>query len=160
MNLKLIEPSSIQLSFSFRIPFTFRRNTSKSKLCRCSSAHRHPALELHVGGTDTDKKEQPIPTVNKQPSIPEDGYEWNKYGQKYIKNIRKIRSYYRCRRKECNARKRLEWSPANPTILRVIYDGMHDHRSPSDAEQVHSVDVNQYELGNQVLGQLNDTQQV
>ncbi|CAL9194565.1 unnamed protein product [Musa hybrid cultivar] len=112
------------------------------------------------GGTDTDKKEQPIPTVNKQPSIPEDGYEWNKYGQKYIKNIRKIRSYYRCRRKECNARKRLEWSPANPTILRVIYDGMHDHRSPSDAEQVHSVDVNQYELGNQILGQLNDTQQV
>ncbi|CAL9104037.1 unnamed protein product [Musa textilis] len=112
------------------------------------------------GGTESDKAEQPMATANKQPSMPEDGYRWNKYGQKYIKNVGKIRSYYRCRRKECTARKRLEWSPANPTILRVVYDGTHDHRPPSDVEQVRSVDVNQYELRNQVLGHLNGPHQV
>uniref|UniRef100_A0ACD5X5R1 Uncharacterized protein n=1 Tax=Avena sativa TaxID=4498 RepID=A0ACD5X5R1_AVESA len=62
--------------------------------------------------------------------MPEDGYQWKKYGQKFIKNIQKIRSYFRCRDKRCAAKKKVEWHPGDPS-LRVVYEGAHQHGSPS-----------------------------
>ncbi|KAF0923783.1 hypothetical protein E2562_006739 [Oryza meyeriana var. granulata] len=79
--------------------------------------------------------------------MPEDGYEWKKYGQKFIKNIQKNRSYFRCRDQRCGAKKKVEWHPHDPTLnLRVVYDGAHHHGSPSAAA------ANQYDLSTQYFG--------
>jgi hypothetical protein len=49
-------------------------------------------------GEETRKEEhQALPPAAgnaRQLVMPEDGYEWKKYGQKFIKNIRKNRSIY------------------------------------------------------------------
>ncbi|RRT84774.1 hypothetical protein BHM03_00000720 [Ensete ventricosum] len=109
--------------------------------------------------------------------MPDDGYQWSKYGQRHIKNINKIRhasptalncfcrlllhylmcrSYFKCRNKECKAKKRAEWPPADPSNLRILYDGSHHHHPPVDSQQLPGVAGNRYELGNQVFGRLND----
>ncbi|WVZ59996.1 hypothetical protein U9M48_010073 [Paspalum notatum var. saurae] len=89
--------------------------------------------------------------------MPEDGYEWKKYGQKYIKNIQKIRSYFRCRHKLCGAKKKVEWHPSDPSSdLRIVYDGAHQHGSPpaaaSPAGPGAAAGSNRYELGAQYFG--------
>uniref|UniRef100_A0A0D9VX28 WRKY domain-containing protein n=1 Tax=Leersia perrieri TaxID=77586 RepID=A0A0D9VX28_9ORYZ len=82
--------------------------------------------------------------------MPEDGYEWKKYGQKFIKNIQKNRSYFRCRDQRCGAKKKVEWHPHDPTLnLRVVYDGAHHHGSPSSSS---AAAANQYDLSTQYFG--------
>ncbi|KDO54478.1 WRKY transcription factor 23 [Citrus sinensis] len=94
--------------------------------------------------------------------LPEDGYEWKKYGQKFIKNIRKFRSYFKCQESSCMAKKRAEWCTSDPTNVRIVYDGVHSHThhgsSPSSADQPRrgssntSSNGNQYNLLTQVFG--------
>ncbi|XP_006651653.1 WRKY transcription factor WRKY24-like [Oryza brachyantha] len=87
--------------------------------------------------------------------MPEDGYEWKKYGQKFIKNIQKNRSYFRCREQRCGAKKKVEWHPHDPSLnLRVVYDGAHQHGSPSAAgeEGGGGATANQYDLSTQYFG--------
>ncbi|CAL9088197.1 unnamed protein product [Musa textilis] len=117
----------------------------------------HPSTSS-PGGEDADHKEQPVAgRAARQPLMPDDGYQWNKYGQKHIKNINKIRqATTSCRNKACKAKKRVEWPPADPSNLRILYDGSHHHHPPADSQQPPSVAGNRYELGNQVFGRLND----
>ncbi|XP_042481672.1 probable WRKY transcription factor 26 [Macadamia integrifolia] len=94
--------------------------------------------------------------------IPEDGHSWKKYGQKFIKNIRKTRSYFKCHKTNCRAKKRAEWSASNPKNIRISYDGAHTH-SPSIPQQGSSQEeasasrVNQYDLYTQVFGAQNNS---
>ncbi|XP_057970810.1 probable WRKY transcription factor 49 [Malania oleifera] len=57
----------------------------------------------------------------------DDGYKWRKYGQKYIKNSRNPRSYYRCTNRRCSAKKQVERSSEDPDALIVTYEGLHLH---------------------------------
>ncbi|KAM3693001.1 hypothetical protein ACB098_08G130700 [Castanea mollissima] len=88
--------------------------------------------------------------------LPEDGYEWRKYGQKFIKNIGKMRSYFKCQRSNCSAKKRAEWSTSEPNNLKVVYKGVHNHALPaseSGSSQLGtSSNANQYDLLTQVFG--------
>ncbi|KDP45892.1 hypothetical protein JCGZ_15452 [Jatropha curcas] len=84
--------------------------------------------------------------------FPEDGYEWRKYGQKFIKNIGKFRSYFKCHKQNCNARKRVEWSRSNPDYLRVVYDGVHTHAADQSGSSQGTSTANQYNLLTQVFG--------
>ncbi|VAH95983.1 probable WRKY transcription factor 2 isoform X1 [Triticum dicoccoides] len=85
--------------------------------------------------------------------MPEDGYQWKKYGQKFIKNIQKIRSYFRCRDKRCGAKKKVEWQPGDPS-LRIVYDGAHQHGSPASNGGGQDGDgaANRYDLSTQYFG--------
>ncbi|CAN6287344.1 unnamed protein product [Urochloa humidicola] len=84
-------------------------------------------------GAEERKEEEALPPEagnGSQLVMPEDGYEWKKYGQKFIKNIQKKRSYFRCRHKLCGVKKRVEWHPSDPAAdLRVFYEGAHQHGS-------------------------------
>jgi hypothetical protein len=60
--------------------------------------------------------------------INEDGYKWRKYGQKNIKSALAPRSYYRCTRAECPARKQVEAGEAK-------YDNEHNHQKPVAGER-------------------------
>ncbi|TVU45827.1 hypothetical protein EJB05_05330, partial [Eragrostis curvula] len=88
--------------------------------------------------------------------MPEDGYEWKKYGQKFIKNIQKIRSYFRCRHKSCGAKKKVEWDPSHAgSDMRIVYDGAHQHGDPPSATGGQGGGGgagNQYELRAQYFG--------
>lgn len=91
------------------------------------------------------------PEAGGQLVMPEDGYQWKKYGQKFIKNIQKIRSYFRCRDKRCAAKKKVEWQPGDPS-LRIVYDGAHQHGSPSGDQGAGDGTGNRYELSAQYFG--------
>ncbi|KAJ4840842.1 hypothetical protein Tsubulata_018731 [Turnera subulata] len=81
--------------------------------------------------------------------LPDDGYEWRKYGQKFIQNIGKFRSYFRCHRQNCKAKKRVEWSSRSEADdVRVVYERVHSHPS----SQAESSSGNQYNLYTQVFG--------
>lgn len=70
------------------------------------------------------------------------------------------RSYFRCQRANCNAKKRAEWSPWEPGDLRVVYEGIHTHGGPptgpdpssSGEGGSSSTDANRYNLLTQVFG--------
>ena len=53
-----------------------------------------------------------------------DGFKWRKYGQKNIKSASHPRSYYRCTRPDCPARKQVENGVAK-------YDNAHNHEKPT-----------------------------
>ncbi|PWA96388.1 WRKY10 [Artemisia annua] len=63
---------------------------------------------------------------------PSDSWAWRKYGQKPIKGSPYPRGYYRCSSsKGCPARKQVERSRADPTMVMVTYSCDHNHTSPA-----------------------------
>ncbi|KAH9314732.1 hypothetical protein KI387_023359 [Taxus chinensis] len=59
---------------------------------------------------------------------PSDSWAWRKYGQKPIKGSPYPRSYYRCSScKGCPAKKQVERSQTEPSILIVTYTSDHNH---------------------------------
>ncbi|KAH0457323.1 hypothetical protein IEQ34_012638 [Dendrobium chrysotoxum] len=109
-------------------------------------------MSEELKGGDDDQ----IPTI----IIPQDEYDWNKYGQKLIKRIgNKYRSYFRCKKKDCGAKKKVEWAPSNPSDVRVLYEGSHNHqpaRTGSDqVDEAAMIQVNQYDLATQIFGSRN-----
>ncbi|KAL5217864.1 hypothetical protein ABZP36_018548 [Zizania latifolia] len=137
----------------------------------CFSKSKHKLWEAGGGRSGQGEEEQtpPPPPPPPEPAstgggggqlvMPEDGYEWKKYGQKFIKNIQKNRSYFRCRDQRCGARKKVEWDAHDPGgNLRVVYDGAHQHGSPLAAASqggggaAAAAAANQYELSTQYFG--------
>ncbi len=60
--------------------------------------------------------------------IPADEYSWRKYGQKPIKGSPHPRGYYKCSSvRYCPARKHVERSLDDPSMLIVTYGGEHNH---------------------------------
>ncbi|CAN6317394.1 unnamed protein product [Urochloa humidicola] len=118
-----------------------------------ASSSQQPT-EIENGGERNGVGEEAAAAGNgNQLVMPEDGYEWKKYGQKFIKNIQKIRSYFRCRNKLCGAKKKVEWHPSDPSgALRVVYDGAHHHGSPPPPSSAAGGASNKYELGAQYFG--------
>ena len=67
------------------------------------------------------------------------------------------RSYFRCRHRQCGAKKKVEWHPRDPSgALRVVYEGAHQHGSPPSsaaaAAAAAAAASNKYELGAQYFG--------
>ncbi|CAM6040838.1 unnamed protein product [Sphagnum compactum] len=75
-----------------------------------------------------------VPAISsKLADIPSDDYSWRKYGQKPIKGSPHPRGYYKCSSmRNCPARKHVERSLEDPSMLIVTYEGEHSHtRTPS-----------------------------
>ncbi|MCO5571295.1 hypothetical protein L7F22_025033 [Adiantum nelumboides] len=70
-----------------------------------------------------------VPAIStKLADIPADDYHWRKYGQKPIKGSPHPRGYYKCSSvRGCPARKHVERSLDEPTMLIVTYEGDHNH---------------------------------
>ncbi|XVF40289.1 hypothetical protein PTKIN_Ptkin01aG0100300 [Pterospermum kingtungense] len=63
---------------------------------------------------------------------PSDSWAWRKYGQKPIKGSPYPRGYYRCSSsKGCPARKQVERSRVDPTMLVITYSSEHNHPWPA-----------------------------
>ncbi|OWM72981.1 probable WRKY transcription factor 65 [Punica granatum] len=63
---------------------------------------------------------------------PSDSWAWRKYGQKPIKGSPYPRGYYRCSSsKGCPARKQVERSRDDPTMLIITYSCEHNHPWPA-----------------------------
>ncbi|KAK8664643.1 hypothetical protein V6N13_084421 [Hibiscus sabdariffa] len=63
---------------------------------------------------------------------PSDSWAWRKYGQKAIKGSPYPRGYYRCSSsKGCPARKQVERSGVDPTMLLITYSCEHNHPWPA-----------------------------
>uniref|UniRef100_A0A5B7ASU1 Putative WRKY transcription factor 65 n=1 Tax=Davidia involucrata TaxID=16924 RepID=A0A5B7ASU1_DAVIN len=69
---------------------------------------------------------------------PSDSWAWRKYGQKPIKGSPYPRGYYRCSSsKGCPARKQVERSHLDPTMLVVTYSCEHNHPWPATRHNNH-----------------------
>ncbi|CAM6064359.1 unnamed protein product [Sphagnum tenellum] len=70
-----------------------------------------------------------VPAISsKLADIPSDDYSWRKYGQKPIKGSPHPRGYYKCSSmRNCPARKHVERSLEDPSMLIVTYEGEHSH---------------------------------
>ncbi|GMH12634.1 hypothetical protein Nepgr_014475 [Nepenthes gracilis] len=63
---------------------------------------------------------------------PSDSWAWRKYGQKPIKGSPYPRGYYRCSSsKGCPARKQVERSRVDPSMLIITYASEHNHPFPT-----------------------------
>ncbi|KAJ0081469.1 hypothetical protein Patl1_10468 [Pistacia atlantica] len=69
---------------------------------------------------------------------PSDSWAWRKYGQKPIKGSPYPRGYYRCSSsKGCPARKQVERSSVDPTMLVITYSCEHNHPWPLPSRSHH-----------------------
>jgi hypothetical protein len=74
-----------------------------------------------------------------------------------------LRSYFKCQRSNCCAKKKAEWSASDTSTLRVVYDGVHTHASPatesasSGQSGTSSSTANSYNLLTQVFGDRSST---
>ncbi|XP_050220728.1 probable WRKY transcription factor 65 [Mercurialis annua] len=69
---------------------------------------------------------------------PSDSWAWRKYGQKPIKGSPYPRGYYRCSSsKGCPARKQVERSRVDPSMLVVTYSCEHNHPWPPPSKNHH-----------------------
>ncbi|XP_075490347.1 putative WRKY transcription factor 49 isoform X1 [Primulina tabacum] len=93
----------------------------RSEACRISG------LSGVIKGGCNGNKKYSVRIKNHGSTISDDGYKWRKYGQKSIKNTPNPRSYYRCAKPRCNAKKRVERAMDDPDTLMVTYEGLHVH---------------------------------
>ncbi|CAK9265331.1 unnamed protein product [Sphagnum jensenii] len=71
-------------------------------------------------------------TRSSSEDVPADLWAWRKYGQKPIKGSPYPRGYYRCSSsKGCLARKQVERSHNDPSMLIISYSAEHNHPWPS-----------------------------
>ncbi|CAO2813265.1 unnamed protein product [Amaranthus hypochondriacus] len=69
---------------------------------------------------------------------PSDSWAWRKYGQKPIKGSPYPRGYYRCSSsKGCPARKQVERSRLDPSMLIITYACEHNHSIPTTKHHYH-----------------------
>ncbi|GLC65816.1 hypothetical protein PLESTF_000346300 [Pleodorina starrii] len=66
----------------------------------------------------------------KQSVANSDGWQWRKYGEKLVKGSPNPRSYYKCSHPGCLAKKIVERSEADGTVLSTEYKGDHCHPAP------------------------------
>lgn len=71
----------------------------------------------------------PVQTVSPV-DVANDGLQWPKYGQNFVKGNANPRSDYRCSVAFCSARKHVEWASHDPKIIHTSYEGQHNHDSP------------------------------
>ncbi|KAK4422337.1 putative WRKY transcription factor 40 [Sesamum alatum] len=65
--------------------------------------------------------------------VVKDGYQWRKYGQKVTRDNPSPRAYYKCSfAPACPAKKKVQRSLNDPSLLVATYEGHHHHR-PSQA---------------------------
>ncbi|KAI5059534.1 hypothetical protein GOP47_0025853 [Adiantum capillus-veneris] len=75
--------------------------------------------------------------ISKGLTPPTDFWAWRKYGQKPIKGSPYPRGYYRCSSsKGCSARKQVERSRRDPSMLIVTYTADHNHSNTGKAAAV------------------------
>ncbi|GMI93502.1 WRKY DNA-binding protein 65, WRKY DNA-BINDING PROTEIN 65 [Hibiscus trionum] len=99
-------------------PASPRERTKRSKQKRVVSVPIKDAYGSRLKG------------VNRAP--PSDSWAWRKYGQKPIKGSPYPRGYYRCSSsKGCPARKQVERSGVDPTMLVITYSSEHNHPWPA-----------------------------
>lgn len=119
--------------------------SSKSK----SGAKSEEKCQASTGGCHCSKRRKlrikkviKVPASSTKPAdIPPDDHYWRKYGQKPIKGSPYPRSYYKCSStRGCPARKHVERSLEDPTMLVVTYEGEHNHskiQSPNPDIMLH-----------------------
>lgn len=111
-------------------------NTTGSR-CHCSKRRKNRV-----------KTTVRVPAVSaKIADIPPDEYSWRKYGQKPIKGSPYPRGYYRCSSsKGCPARKQVERSRTDPTVLLVTYSYDHNHPWPAPKAGCHPTKSSSHRL--------------
>ncbi|XP_058740459.1 probable WRKY transcription factor 35 [Vicia villosa] len=68
----------------------------------------------------------------KNEGLPSDVWSWRKYGQKPIKGSPYPRGYYRCSTsKGCSAKKQVERSSTDSSMLIITYTSTHNHPDPA-----------------------------
>ncbi|KAG6433218.1 hypothetical protein SASPL_104826 [Salvia splendens] len=70
--------------------------------------------------------------------VVKDGYQWRKYGQKVTRDNPSPRAYYKCSfAPACPAKKKVQRSVDDPSLLVAIYEGHHHHHhcrsAPADS---------------------------
>ncbi|XP_062083652.1 probable WRKY transcription factor 69 isoform X1 [Humulus lupulus] len=78
---------------------------------------------------------------------PSDFWSWRKYGQKPIKGSPYPRGYYRCSTsKGCSAKKQVERSKTDASVLIITYTCSHNHPGPNSDMIINSSNTTDQEL--------------
>nr|AFX83945.1 WRKY super family protein [Hevea brasiliensis] len=106
--------------------------TSTSSLKRCKRAIQKRVISVPIKDVEGSRlKGETAPP-------PSDSWAWRKYGQKPIKGSPYPRGYYRCSSsKGCPARKQVERSRVDPSMLVVTYSCEHNHPWPPPSKTQH-----------------------
>ncbi|KAK9093051.1 hypothetical protein Syun_027962 [Stephania yunnanensis] len=108
----------------------FSSAITEGKFANISSPKRRRALQRRVVSVPIGDAESS--RLKGEGAPPSDSWAWRKYGQKPIKGSPYPRGYYRCSSsKGCPARKQVERSRADPTMLVITYACDHNHPWPT-----------------------------
>lgn len=99
------------------------------KMTSTSSPKKRRAMQKRV--ISVPIKEVEGSRLKGESAPPSDSWAWRKYGQKPIKGSPYPRGYYRCSSsKGCPARKQVERSSVDPSMLLITYSCEHNHPWP------------------------------
>ncbi|CAL5206282.1 unnamed protein product [Lathyrus oleraceus] len=86
---------------------------------------------------------------NDESLMVKDGYQWRKYGQKVTKDNASPRAYFRCSMApSCPAKKKVQKSLHDKSIIVATYDGEHNHGVSNDSFKPSSSALNDSSISN------------
>ncbi|KAI5393685.1 hypothetical protein KIW84_060705 [Lathyrus oleraceus] len=86
---------------------------------------------------------------NDESLMVKDGYQWRKYGQKVTKDNASPRAYFRCSMApSCPAKKKVQKSLHDKSIIVATYDGEHNHGVSNDPFKPSSSALNDSSIPN------------
>ncbi|KAL5732145.1 WRKY Transcription Factor [Ranunculus cassubicifolius] len=117
------EENSGEFQFS-GVKTTTTTTTTTTSQKRSRRAVQKRVVTVPIGDVDGSR-------IKPDGAPPYDSWAWRKYGQKPIKGSPYPRGYYRCSSsKGCPARKQVERSRVDPTMLVITYACDHNHSGP------------------------------
>ncbi|CAL5066073.1 unnamed protein product [Urochloa decumbens] len=138
--LKMLKKLEISDCKELSSLFAHSLSVSDLKVMRClkldligSSLEDHRGRKV-VGGRTRPTRRSMVLKTETDANVHHDGWQWLKYGEKYMFGSKFPRSYYRCIRRNsgCIAMKILQPNNADPNALSVMYISEHNHEFPNE----------------------------
>ncbi|XP_042437325.1 probable WRKY transcription factor 2 [Zingiber officinale] len=120
-------PSRDLVSIYLAQEMTYNLNKEDDNDSRKRKLDQYVATAQMSSSSRSARQQKWVAKMVSHHNVVDDGYRWQKYGQKVVKGNSEPRNYYKCTHPGCIVKKHIERAVDDCNILLTTYEGNHNH---------------------------------